>query len=82
MGLCSCREAQRKKAWRLANAIDPRGDLYTDDNVKQRLATRNLMDELRSSGEILGGPSSFTQKDVQAFANQLDRFLTKHWEQS
>ena len=59
-------------------ALDPRGVLYSDTNMKERLATRHLMDELRSSGLITGGPTEFNRKDVQAFANQLDRFLTKH----
>ncbi len=59
-------------------ALDPRGDLYTETNIKQRVATRNLMDELRGIGEITGGPAAFNKKDVQAFGNQLDRFLTKY----
>lgn len=59
-------------------AIDPRGELYTEKNIKQRLAMRNLLDELRNGGMITGGPSSFGRKDIQLFACQLDRFLTKH----
>jgi uncharacterized protein len=59
-------------------AIDPRGELYTEKNIKQKLAMRNLMDVLRNGGMITGGPSSFGKKDIQAFANQLDRFLTRH----
>lgn len=58
-------------------ALDPRGELYTDDNVGARLATRNLIDELRGSGLVTGGPSNFSPRDRQAFANQLDRWLTK-----
>jgi uncharacterized protein YaiI (UPF0178 family) len=58
-------------------ALDPRGELYTEANVGERLAVRNLFDELRGGGEITGGPSNFTAKDRQAFANQLDRWLTK-----
>lgn len=57
--------------------LNPRGDLYTPENIKDRLATRDLMDLLRNSGMDTGGPSSFSQKDRQAFANQLDRFLVK-----
>ena len=57
-------------------ALDPRGELYTSANVGARLAARNLMDELRGGGEITGGPSNFSAKDKQAFANQLDRWLT------
>jgi uncharacterized protein YaiI (UPF0178 family) len=60
------------------HALDPRGEFYTKDNVGERLAVRNLMDELRSGGLDTGGPSSFSQSDRQAFANQLDRFLAKH----
>jgi uncharacterized protein YaiI (UPF0178 family) len=58
-------------------ALNPRGDLYTADNVGARLAARNLMDELRGGGMITGGPAGFSAKDRQAFANQLDRWLTK-----
>jgi uncharacterized protein YaiI (UPF0178 family) len=61
-----------------AYAINPRGELYTEENIKDRLAVRDLMNELRNGGIITGGPSSFSRKDRQAFANQLDRFLTKH----
>ena len=61
-----------------AHAIDPRGELYSEDNVRERLAIRNLMDELRSTGEIVGGgPAPFGHADRQRFANQLDRFLTQ-----
>ena len=57
-------------------ALDPRGELYTDANVGERLAVRNLLDGLRGGGQITGGPANFTSKDRQAFANQLDRWLT------
>lgn len=60
-----------------SQALDPRGELYTEANVGERLAVRNLFDELRGGGQITGGPSNFTAKDRQAFANQLDRWLTK-----
>ncbi|MBU6384846.1 MAG: YaiI/YqxD family protein [Planctomycetota bacterium] len=59
-----------------ALALDPRGELYSDSNIGQRLAARNLLDQLRSVGTVGGGPSNFTPKDLQAFANQLDRWLT------
>lgn len=59
------------------HALDPRGDLYSEDNVRERLAIRNLMQDLRSGGELLGGPAPFRQNDRQLFANQLDRFLTR-----
>lgn len=61
-----------------AYAINPRGELYTEENIKERLAVRDLMNELRNNGIVTGGPSSFSRKDRQAFANQLDRFLTRH----
>ena len=56
--------------------LDPRGELYTDANIGERLAVWNLLDELRGGGQITGGPANFTAKDRQAFANQLDRWLT------
>lgn len=59
------------------HALDPRGELYTEANVGQRLATRNLMDELRGGGHIGGGPPAYTSRDKQAFANQLDRWLSR-----
>ena len=58
-------------------ALNPRGELYTDTNVGERLAVRNMLDELRGGGQITGGPPNFSAKDKQAFANQLDRWLTK-----
>jgi len=57
------------------HALDPRGESYTKDNIKERLAMRKLMDELRSSGVDTGGPATFGNADRQAFANKLDRFL-------
>jgi len=61
-----------------AHALDPRGELYSEDNVRERLAIRNLMQDLRATGELIGGPAPFGQADRQRFANHLDRFLTKH----
>ena len=61
-----------------AHALNPRGTFYTRDNIKERLTMRDLMDELRGSGITTGGPKALSQSDRQAFANQLDRFLTKH----
>ncbi|MDB5387308.1 MAG: hypothetical protein JWM11_2954 [Planctomycetaceae bacterium] len=58
-------------------ALNPRGELYTNENIGSRLAVRNLMDELRGGGQITGGPSNFNLKNRQAFANQLDRWLAK-----
>ena len=58
-------------------ALNPRGDLYTEENIRQRLNMRDFMDTLRSSGVNTGGPASLSQADRQAFANQLDRLLAK-----
>ena len=58
--------------------IDSRGVMYSDDNIRERLSMRNFMEELRNSGIDTGGPSAFSPKDRQAFANQLDRILAKH----
>lgn len=60
-----------------ALALNPRGELYTADNVRERLAMRNLMDELRGGGMITGGPAVLNNSDRQAFANALDRVLTR-----
>ena len=60
-----------------AYAIDHRGELYTEDNIKQYLAIRNLMQEIRDSGEVTKGPAPFSSKDAQNFANQLNKFLQK-----
>lgn len=57
------------------HALNPRGELYDKDNIRERLAMRDLMDELRGSGIDTGGPPPFNQQDRTAFANQLDRFL-------
>ena len=57
-------------------ALNPRGDLYSAENIRQRLNMRDFMDTLRSSGVNTGGPASFSQADRQSFANQLDRLIT------
>ena len=58
-------------------ALNPRGELYTTENIKNRLNMRDFMDTLRSSGIQTGGPPPLDQSDRQAFANQLDRWLSK-----
>ena len=60
-----------------AHALNPRGELYTRDNIRERLSMRNFMDELRGSGVTTGGPAALSQRDRQAFANSLDSFLAK-----
>ncbi len=57
------------------HAIDHRGEIYTKDNIKHYLAMRNLMQEIRDSGEVTKGPAAFCQKDCQNFANSLNKFL-------
>ncbi|MCB1766752.1 MAG: YaiI/YqxD family protein [Candidatus Competibacteraceae bacterium] len=58
-------------------ALNPRGELYTADNIQERLALRNFKEELRSAGSITGGPAPYHDRDKQAFANSLDRWLTQ-----
>jgi len=62
-----------------ATAINPRGMLYTKDNIKEKLRMRNLMDELRGAGQMTGGPATLNKTDQQKFANTLDRFLTQNF---
>jgi len=57
------------------SALNPRGELYTEDTIRQRLSMRNFLDELRSTGVNTGGPSALSLADRQAFANALDRWL-------
>ena len=63
----------QKKAF----AISPRGKLFTEANVKERLSVRDFMTDLRSMGIETGGPAPFTDRDRQNFNNSIDRFLTK-----
>ena len=58
-------------------ALNPRGELYTTENIKERLNMRDFMDTLRSSGIDTGGPPPLSQSDRQNFANQLDKVLIK-----
>lgn len=57
--------------------IDPRGDEYTNESIGERLSVRNFMDGLRSTGVETGGYAAYGQKEKQAFANALDRALTR-----
>lgn len=59
------------------HALNPRGEFYTTENIQERLSMRNFMDDLRNTGVNTGGPAVLSLSDRQAFANQLDRFLTK-----
>jgi len=58
-------------------ALNPRGELYTESNIRQRLNTRDFMDTLRSSGIETGGAPPISQADRQAFANNLDKLLAQ-----
>ena len=60
------------------HALSPRGELYTQENIKERLGTRDFMDTMRASGIMTGGPSGLNQGDRQSFANHLDTLLTRH----
>lgn len=58
-----------------AQALNPRGERYTEDNIREALTLRNFMDTLRSSGVQTGGPAPLSNADRQAFARQLDLLL-------
>ncbi len=60
------------------HALNPRGEFYSNENIREALDLRNFMDGLRSSGVQTGGPPPLSHADRQAFANQLDRFLRRH----
>ncbi len=60
------------------HALNPRGEFYSLENIKQRLNMRDFMDTLRSSGVDTGGQAAMGQNERREFANQLDRFLQKH----
>ena len=67
-------EVVEKQGW----ALNPRGEFYTKENIKQRLAMRNFMEEMRSTGQVSGGPPPLNLKDRQAFANELDKFISQN----
>lgn len=58
-------------------ALNPRGELYTANNIKKHLAMRNISTHLRDSGLISGGPAKFNQKQIAEFSNHLDRLLLR-----
>jgi hypothetical protein len=59
-------------------ALNPRGELYTADSIRDRLVMRDFMDTLRASGVETGGPSALSQGDRNAFASHLDKILSAH----
>lgn len=60
-------------------ALNPRGELYSKANIKERLSIRNLSTDLRSSGVITGGPKSLSKREIQCFANALDTVLRRKY---
>ncbi|MBI5557241.1 MAG: YaiI/YqxD family protein [Deltaproteobacteria bacterium] len=60
------------------HALNPRGELYSVDNIRDRLDVRDFMDSLRSCGIETGGPAVLSQSDRQSFANNLDKILTRY----
>jgi len=63
------------------HALNPRGELYTTENIKARLSMRDFMEELRSTGVQTGGSAAMNQAERQRFANNLDSFLTRSLKQ-
>ena len=61
-----------------AEVITTRGELLDRNNIRERLKMRNLMEELRNTGQLSGGPPPLENTDKARFANALDRWLTKH----
>jgi uncharacterized protein YaiI (UPF0178 family) len=61
-----------------AFALNPRGELYSRNNIKQLLSLRNINESIRSYQPATGGPSPLSNKDIQLFSNNLDKFLAKH----
>jgi len=61
-----------------AYALNPRGELYTNDNIRALLSMRDFMDNLRTDGVDTGGPAALNQRDRQTFANNLDKLLTSY----
>jgi uncharacterized protein YaiI (UPF0178 family) len=59
------------------NALNPRGEMYSADTIRSVLNMRDFMDTMRSSGVVTGGPPTLSQADKQAFANQLDGWLSR-----
>jgi uncharacterized protein YaiI (UPF0178 family) len=60
-----------------ATALNPRGEFYTEENIRERLAMRDLMASLRDTGTLSGGPPPLGNVERQTFANALDRWLAK-----
>jgi len=61
-----------------ALVINPRGEIYTEENIGEILSMRNFLKDMRDSGSITGGPASYGPKDIQSFTNSLNQILTKY----
>lgn len=61
---------------KMAIALNPRGEIYTEENIGEILSMRDFMKELRDGGAITGGPSTFGPRDIQIFANSLNQLLS------
>ena len=61
-----------------AHALNPRGEFYDQENIRHRLAMRNFMEEMRSTGQVSGGPPPLGNRERMDFANALDRFLVSN----
>lgn len=61
-----------------ATALNTKGELYTKENIRQILNMRDFLDTMRSSGVETGKSAAYSQRDKQAFANQLDRWLAQN----
>ena len=61
-----------------AHALNPRGEFYDQENIRHRLAMRNFMEEMRSTGQVSGGPPPLGNRERMDFANALDRFLAQN----
>jgi len=59
-------------------ALNPRGELYSEENIRARLNMRDFMDTLRASGINTGGPPALSQADRKSFASHLDKLLARH----
>ena len=59
------------------HALNPRGELYTQDNIRERLQTRDFLEKLRETGVQTGGPAPFDRTDSKRFADQVDTFLAR-----
>ena len=62
-------------------ALNPRGEMYSNNNIMQRLGLRNVNESLRGSGQLTGGPAKLGSKDSMRFANQLDKWVTQQKKQ-